>query len=142
MASTALALVRALTLVLDGIDAPSVQTASVPVLVSLTDHPDDNAAFPAVVLDSHEVTQDTDAYDAPENTHTLELVVWSQYRGSRQVLAILGEMFDRLHGQRLALEDGQCLSCRVSRQLTTREPDGITYRGHMTLTIITADEDD
>lgn len=142
MASTALALVKALTTALTGMSAPAALTSSADVLVALTDHPPDNSPFPAVVLDSHEVGQDRDALDAPENEHTLELVVWSQYRGSRQVLAILGEMFDRLHGQRLVLEAGQCLSCRVSRQLTTREPDGITYRGHMTLTIITADEDE
>ena len=140
MSDTKLALLKALSLTLAGMSAPSADTGAAAVLVGLVDHPADNAVWPVVVLESHEVTP-RDAIDATENEHTLELEVWSRYRGSRQVLAILGVMYDRLHNAALVLESGQSLSCRVSRQLTTREPDGTTYQGSMTLTIITADEE-
>jgi len=142
VSDTKLALLKALSLTLAGMSAPSADTGAAAVLISLVDHPADNALWPVVVLESHEVTP-RDAFEdgATENEHTLELEVWSRYRGSRQVLAILGVMYDRLHNAALVLESGQSLSCRVSRQLTTREPDGTTYQGSMTLTIITADEE-
>lgn len=143
MADTALALQKALNAALAGMTAPSAATGASAVTVGLVDHPAENAPWPLVILESHETSSEGDAYeaDATETEHTVEIAVWTQYRGSRQAQTILGQMYDRLHGVKLVLEAGQCLSCRVTRQLTNREPDGRTYQGTMTLTIITADED-
>jgi hypothetical protein len=137
---TALAVQKAIDLALAGMSVPSEATAAAPVTVGIVDHPAENAAWPIVVFESHEI-EPSDAYDADESTHTVEIITYSRYRGSRQVLAIMAAMVGRLHGQVLSLEAGQCLSCRVTRQRTTREPDGTTYSGTLTLTIITANEE-
>lgn len=134
-----LALQKAVALALAGMTAPSETTSAATVGVSLVDHPPQNAAWPLVVLDDHIIgpaAQDT--YDTPVYTHTLQLAVWSRYRGSRQVWAILAEMNERLHNARLVLEIGDCLSCRVTTRQCTREPDGTTYQGILTLTAIIA----
>lgn len=141
MADTSLALQKAIETAIGGIAVPSANTGAASVGVGIFDHPPENAPWPLITLERHDATTETDSYDATEQIHEIELKVWTRYRGTRQALVILGEIYDRLHDVRLALEAGQCLSCRVTRQTTEREPDGTTYTGTLALTVITANEE-
>lgn len=139
MADVALALQKAIAAALAGMAVPSAVTGKSNVTISMVDSAPDNAPWPHVVLERHEV-EPQDAFEATESQHTIDLEVWSQYRGSRQVQAILTQMRDRLHNTTPALEAGQCMSLRVTHEFTAREPDAVTYKGAMTLTAITAAE--
>lgn len=135
MADITLAIQKAIIGKLAGITAPGAQggMATVPIY----DHQPENAAFPFVVISGQGVAPD-DAYDALYSQHTIYLSIWSLYRGQRQALAIMSAIFDRLHNADLTLEAGESLLCRVTSQLTNREPDDITYQGAMTITVIAA----
>ena len=142
MADIKLALQKALAAALAGITAPAETTgqADVSVGVAFLDHPPDNAPLPLIRLERHRKTP-RDAYDAVESEHEIEIGVWSRYRGTRQVAAIVAAIEDRLHDATLTLEFGQCLSARVSSSETNRDPDGTTYQGSVMLTAITAPEE-
>jgi hypothetical protein len=65
------------------------------------------------------------------------LSVWSNYPGQAEVKRVMAEIYAALNEQPLALEVGRVISVRVMRSESTREPDGRTYMGSVTLQIIT-----
>jgi hypothetical protein len=132
-----LALQKAISVALVGITAPSAQTGAVPVGVYLFDAPPDNAAWPLIVLEKHEIDLRESALDGPQLVHTVELAVWSQYRGSRQVLAILDGIYLRIHDARLPLEAGEIVACSVESLASERADDGRTYQGTAVVKAIT-----
>ncbi|MEL6375052.1 MAG: DUF3168 domain-containing protein [Pseudomonadota bacterium] len=134
MADLTWAVQKAVHGALAGITAPGREEGA-PVACPTYDHQPENAPFPFIVLSGQNVVPD-DTLDADGSIHTLYLSIWSQYRGQRQVLAIMASIADRLHNARLLLDVGCALSCRVRNRLTSREPDDITYQGAMTIQII------
>ena len=140
MADIALALQKALMGVLAGMTAPTEATGVGTVLVDLFDAPADNAPFPFVGLGRHEITNE-DTQDERLDRHEIELEIWSKYKGARQIQIIAGQIVDRLHNQAPALEQGQCISCRVTSRVSEREQDGNTYKGTVTITALTSPED-
>ena len=113
-------------------------SAGTDVPVPVWDHQPENTSIPFVTLGGHARVA-IDTLDAELGRHAVYLAVWSQYRGQRQVLAIMSEIRERLHNVMLSLESGECLLCRVTSQLSNPEPDDITYQGAMTITVIAAD---
>lgn len=132
-----LALQKAIAVALAGMTAPSAGTGAAPVGVFLFDGPPDNAQWPLIVLEKHEVDLRESALDGPQLAHTLALSVWSQYRGSRQVLAILDQIYIRLHDARLTLEAGESVSCSVEGYSSERGDDGRTYQGSLVVKALT-----
>tara|TARA_B100001123_G_scaffold389496_1_gene466316 strand:+ start:2538 stop:2921 length:384 start_codon:yes stop_codon:yes gene_type:complete len=109
------------------------QSLSVPVY---DDVPAD-ATYPYVTLDRVDVHAN-DYVNHQRDERFIYLNVWSNYRGQKEVLDILSAIHNAMHDARLSLEAGALISCRVIRQNTHRDSDGVTYQGSLTLRIQTA----
>ena len=93
--------------------------------------------YPYVTLD-YEVADNTTPVSGKKRENRLfYLSVWSSYKGQAEVKRINGEIADALGEVPLPLSTGTAVSVRVLRTETTREPDGVTYMGSVTLRIIT-----
>lgn len=136
MADLSLELQKAIVSALQGMTAPSKSGAGT-IAVGVHDDMPQDAPLPCVSLSGQAVADD-DTLDGEQTRHTIYLTVWSDYRGQRQVLHIMGEIKARLHNAHLDLDDGEAISCRVPNRVSTPEPDGITYQGAVTVEIIAA----
>lgn len=94
-----------------------------------------NAAYPYVVIDSGQ-SGNEDFTNGRMERRFIYLSVWSRSPGQAEVMGIIEEI-DGIHNTALALDTGDAGSIRVERKHTTREPDNLTFVGHVTLRIIT-----
>lgn len=95
----------------------------------------DKASFPYVVFDGQEGIA-ADALDEPRDEIYLYLSVWSKYSGSKEVLQLIGKIYDAMHRAQLELTEGRMVRATVTRRRNRREPDGVTFMGNVTLRII------
>jgi hypothetical protein len=133
--SSELAVQKALLTALAALTAPA-EAGGAPIAVPVYDHTPENAAYPFVSLDGHQVVPADDLASRMDR-HTVYLTVWSLYRGKRQAMAILEGIRTALHEAALVLETGVCVSCRVQSTIVRRDADDVTYQGSMTLAVIT-----
>lgn len=105
---------------------------SVPVF----DHVPQGQAAPFVALSAQDVA-DRDIYASRGWLHVLSLNVWSQHRGQKQVLDILAEIDAALHDVSLSLDTGEAVLARVADARSVLDADGMTYRGAVTLRVMT-----
>lgn len=123
------------------IRVPGETTGSVGVPVY--DHAPENKPLPFVVIGRHEVTPGSTYDDPTVERHEVTLDVWSQYRGRRQVLAILAAIRERLHHEKPALDGAKCVLCRVAQSLADRDPEQpVTYQGRARIEILASQEVD
>lgn len=108
-------------------------TLSVPVYDSV---PMDTPP-PYVTLDSEIAQDNTPVSGKTRERRLLYLSVWSNYQGQKEVKAIMGEIKTALHRTKLVLESGRAFGLSVDSQRTNREPDGITFQGAVTLSVLT-----
>lgn len=93
--------------------------------------------YPYVTLD-REVSSNTSPVSGRKRENRLfYLSIWSDYQGQAEVKRILAEVTGALDEIKLPLSTGNTVSIRVLRTDTSREPDGVTYMGSVTLRIIT-----
>ncbi len=97
----------------------------------------DGMPYPYVTLDREFSSNSTPISGKDRQTRLFYLSVWSQYHGQAEVKRIMAEISTALNEKRLPLESGLAVSVRVTRTEATREPDGKTYMGSVTLRIIT-----
>ncbi|WP_109514765.1 DUF3168 domain-containing protein [Pseudomonas ovata] len=97
----------------------------------------DGMPYPYVTLDREFSSNSTPISGKNRQTRLFYLSVWSQYHGQAEVKRIMAEISGALNEKRLPLESGLAVSVRVTRTEATREPDGKTYMGSVTLRIIT-----
>lgn len=96
----------------------------------------DNSPFPYVTLDSA-VSDAADFLASRKDQRFLYLSVWSQYQGQKEVHEIMAKIDALLHNQPLVLTTGHVIGMQVTRKQTSREPDGRTYQGAVTLRVLT-----
>lgn len=137
MADPAHAIQKAIVAALAGITV--VGDGGATVAVPVYDHPPQDAALPYIGLAGKAVAS-ADTYDSELQIVSVYLAVWSNYRGQRHVDQIQGAIHARLHRARLVLEAGHAISCRVAARTLTEEPDGLTYQGAMTITVVASPE--
>ncbi|MCD5996506.1 DUF3168 domain-containing protein [Pseudomonas sp. CDFA 602] len=95
------------------------------------------ATKPYVVIDSEFVNNTTPITGRKREERLLYLSVWSDHKGQSEVKRINSEIAAALDEVPLPLSTGTAVSVRVLRTDTSREPDGVTYMGAVTLRIIT-----
>ncbi len=93
--------------------------------------------YPYVTLDYEVSGNTTPIYGRQRENRLFYLSVWSDFQGQMEVKRIMSEIYEALNEKPLHLEEGRAVSVRVIRSQTTREPDGKTYMGSVTLRIIT-----
>lgn len=113
----------------------AAQIALASLGVSVYDHVPQGEAYPFVVFDQHQ-TLPMDGAKIHGLKHLFYLSVFSDYRGATEVERILALLWRGFHDQSLIMEDGEFVLCQVTDQRSEREPDGVTYQGSMTLSII------
>jgi hypothetical protein len=104
---------------------------SVPVYDSVPQ----NAGYPYVTIDFQDDTN-ADYLSAKKTRKIMYFAVWSDYRGQKEVLEILGDIYDTLHQQSLVLTGGRVAQLMVLSKSTSREPDGLTYMGQLRLSAL------
>lgn len=60
---------------------------------------------------------------------TVEVECYSSYRGRREIRQLQKKIYDALHHQSLTVEGNNLVLIRFESSATTREGDGLTYRG-------------
>ncbi|MFJ3487729.1 DUF3168 domain-containing protein [Pseudomonas sp. NPDC090202] len=95
-----------------------------------------NADMPYVSLDS-EVSSNADPLASRRDLRLFYLSVWSDFRGQEEVKRLMGEIDAALHERPMPLDTGRVISIRVERKQSTRDADGVTYQGSVTLRILT-----
>lgn len=97
--------------------------------------PQEGATFPYVVIDY--MTSDNEDFLVERmDIRFIYLSIWSREWGQAEIMEIMGEI-DTLHETKLALDTGALVSLRVDRKRTHREADNRTFKGQVTLRIIT-----
>lgn len=95
------------------------------------------AAYPYVVL-GDEVRRNADPVSGRRRDIRYRyLSIWSQHKGQREVMQIIAAIDAALHEQPLTLSTGDVVSVRVDNSSTSRDADGETYMGRVTLKILT-----
>lgn len=122
MANPGLALHKALIAKLDTLVTASVYDA-VP----------QDASYPYIVLDGDQVIN-SDFTNERMDLRYVYISIWSRAYGSAEVKTIIGEI-DAINETPLTLDSGELVSVRVERTHTNREPDTLTFMGHVTLRI-------
>lgn len=94
-----------------------------------------DAAFPYVVID-YSISDNSDFLSSRMDVRFVYLMIWSRVLGQAEVMDIISEI-ETLNEQKLALDTGAVASLRVDSKRTAREDDNLTFRGQVTLRIIT-----
>ena len=93
--------------------------------------------YPYVTLD-YEISSNASPLSGKKRENRLfYLSVWSNYEGQDEVKRINAQISEALSEVKLLLSTGNVVSVRVLRTSTSREPDGKTFMGSVTLRIIT-----
>jgi len=104
---------------------------SVPVYDSV---PQD-ATYPYVTIDFQD-DANADYLSERKTRKLMYFAIWSDYRGQKEVLQIMGAIDTALHQTKLDLSGGTVAQLMVVSKRTSREPDGVTYMGQLRLSAL------
>jgi hypothetical protein len=114
------AIFAALTTALDGV-------------ATVHDHVPENQLGNFVVIGRHISTFDDILGGAQRRIDQVTLTIFSNYRGQKDVLTIIGLIRAAIHDTRPALDTGHCRRLFVQRADTAVDDDGATYVGSVIL---------
>lgn len=95
------------------------------------------AQYPYVTIDSEQLVNASPISGRKRETRLLFFSVWSDYQGQAEVKGLNGEIYAALNERPLPLTEGRAVAVRVLNMSTNREPDGRTYQGGVTVSVIT-----
>ena len=90
----------------------------------------ENASYPFVAL-GEETAIDYSTKDLDGGEFTINIHVWSQYKGSKQTKEIMDRIHDLLHDSSLSVSGFNLANLRFEFSDILRFPDGITRHGVM-----------
>lgn len=90
----------------------------------------ENSAFPYVQIGA-ESTADFSTKDLTGSEVTINLDVWSQYKGSKEVKDLMDRVHTLLHDSNLTVTGHNLVNLRFEFGDVLRDPDGITRHGVM-----------
>ena len=88
----------------------------------------DNATYPFVSL-GEETAIDYSTKDLNGGEFTINIHVWSQYKGSKQTKEIMDRVHDLLHDSNLSVSGFNLVNLRFEFSDILRDPDGVTRDG-------------
>jgi hypothetical protein len=106
--------------------------------VPVYDHAPQDQVMPFVEISQH-TSDPVDTLATAYSEDFVTVTVWSDYRGSKQVRELLGEIYETLHDVMLTLDQGRAVICRVASRDARRDVDGVTYVGSATIRIVSQD---
>lgn len=96
-----------------------------------------NTPYPYVTIDSELMSNASPLSGRKRAIRLMYLSVWSDYRGQAEVKRLNAEIETALDGRPLVLADGRAFGVRVERMGTSRDADGLTYQGTVTVRVMT-----
>lgn len=104
--------------------------------VPVYDYVPAGAAKPYITTDS-QFTTNADFLGSRKDERLVYLNVWSEYKGRAEVAEIMAAIDAILHRARLPMTTGTMVRCFVIRKRDSRDQDGETFMGQVTLRVIT-----
>lgn len=89
-----------------------------------------NASYPYIAL-GEETAVDFSVKDIQGGDFTVNIHVWSQYKGSKETKQIMDKIHDLLHNINLSVTGFNLINLRFEFSDIMRDPDGITRHGVM-----------
>ena len=89
-----------------------------------------NASYPYIAL-GEETAVDFSVKDIQGGDLTVNIHVWSQYKGSKETKQIMDKIHDLLHNINLSVTGFKLINLRFEFSDIMRDPDGITRHGVM-----------
>tara|TARA_Y100000004_G_scaffold136121_1_gene154122 strand:- start:43 stop:447 length:405 start_codon:yes stop_codon:yes gene_type:complete len=90
----------------------------------------ENATYPFVSL-GEETAVDYSTKDLDGGEFTINIHVWSQYKGAKQAKEIMDRIHDLLHDSSLTVSGFNLANLRFEFSDILRDPDGVTRHGVM-----------
>ena len=90
----------------------------------------ENATYPFVSL-GEETAIDYSTKNEDGGEFTINIHVWSQYKGSKQTKEIMDRIHDLLHDSSLSVSGFNLVNLRFEFSDILRDPDGVTRHGVM-----------
>ena len=90
----------------------------------------EGSSFPYVTM-GEDASNDYGTKDLDGSTVSLNIHVWSQYRGSKEVKTIMDRIHTLLHDSSLSVSGFNLVNTRFEFMDILRDPDGITRHGVM-----------
>ena len=103
--------------------------------VKVYDSVPQGAAYPYVVIESIMGLQ-SDFLVSRKDEFFVYLSIWSQYKGQKQVVDIIADIYDALHRTQLSMDTGRMIECTVQEKRTIRDADNLTFQGALKLRIM------
>lgn len=95
--------------------------------------------YPYIVIGDERVLADnTD--DSAGSEHDVQIDVWSEYRGHKEVKQILSAIHTALHRQPLTVADATFVNCEYETSDFFPEPDGLTHHGIIQFRVLLDEE--
>ena len=90
----------------------------------------ENATYPFVSI-GEETAVDYSTKDLDGGEFTINIHVWSQYKGAKQTKEIMDRVHDLLHDSSLSVSGFNLVNLRFEFSDILRDPDGVTRHGVM-----------
>lgn len=103
---------------------------------SVFDEVPDQSSYPFVAL-GEETVVEYDTKDLDGASHTINIHVWSQYKGAKQTKQIMDRIHTLLHDSSLSVSGFNLIRMQFEFSDIMRDPDGVTRHGVMRFRAIT-----
>jgi len=90
----------------------------------------EGATYPFVVL-GEETATDYSTKDLDGGEITINIHIWSQYKGSKETKNIMDRIHDLLHDSDISVSGFNLINLRFEYSDIMRDPDGVTRHGVM-----------
>ena len=97
-----------------------------------------DTAYPYVVI-GDETATNISAKDKYFHEHTLTILIWSQYRGNRDIKEIMEQVYAALNDVSYTVSGASGVNLKHEFQTTLTEGDGITRHGVMRFRAVVSD---
>ena len=92
-------------------------------------------SYPYILMDRHVLTKFDYLDDLKERVSSY-IFVYSDYRGQKEVLEIMSEIYDALHRKQLSMDTGRMVTIQVESRSTVRDVDELTFTGRVQVSSI------
>jgi len=97
-----------------------------------------DTAYPYVVINNESaINRGTQTLDG--NQYTIDLEVWSQYRGKKEIKEIMERIYNLFNNATYSVSGASMVLSQIRNVITLVESDGITRHGVLTLDVIVYD---
>ena len=120
------------------LNSASITDASNTAITGVFDDIPEGTAYPYIVIGDDTATN-ISAFDKDIHEHTLNIHIWSQYRGRRDIKEIMGQVYTALNDISFSVSGALGINIKHEFDTTIVEGDGITRHGIMRFRAVVSD---